>query len=338
MLELTILQLFGFHIAVALGLFFMVNVLGRNSSFYGYETLMIFSEPGDSASFNIMFRIVTPVIMIIIIAAICYYIGADPFTEDLYLAVLYSIIFRLIFNVSKGRTHLLPWRRLIFQWGMTLLLAWLSYKHLISKKEYLLPDIKTIGNEIWLGIAGYLYVLSNSFLSEDSGAQERSKKYIFAKYNHLKTRYDSTINKYANSTAWEPIIYAVMVVEDFNRPNIHRLLERVAFHFGRAKSLGIMQVQTDKLISDEESIRLGIDRLNDTYNVLATKNQWRATTEYEKSLPDIDRQQGEEDKLIRSVLMEYNPSSDYANDVQQVSDHIRNEFYSKLKLSLHPDL
>ncbi len=144
MLEPTNLQLVAFQLAVSLSIFVGLNWLGRQSDMFGYETLTLFTEREDAVAFNFLFRAITPVVLLILVAASCYALGLDAFTKDLHHAVAYYIAFRVGLNGLRGRWLLLPWRRLLFQWVVTLFLAHLAYSHLIVRKEYLLPDLKTV--------------------------------------------------------------------------------------------------------------------------------------------------------------------------------------------------
>lgn len=64
------------------------------------------------------------------------------------------------------------------------------------------------------------------------------------------------------------LIYAVMIYEDFNRPKHLRRIENLFMHilpYKRKLTLGIMQVTTDKPLTDEESILFAVDRLLKVY-------------------------------------------------------------------------
>ncbi len=322
------LELFAFHLAIAMSLFLIVNVLGRNSPMFGYESLTMFQDSDDSAHFNFMFRVVTPVVLLIMVAALCYYIGADLFTVNIHRSIWYYISFRLIFNVARGRALLLPWKRLILQWAVTLLLAWLAYKHLITKREYLFPDLNTVGNEVWLAIAAYLYVLSNSAFRGDSNQLKRSERYTRNRFRLIDRKFGSVVKEVAGSPSWEALIFAVLIVEDFNRPFIFREVERLAFRLRLARTLGIMQVEATAVISDAESIRLGSSRLKTLYAEEKIKDHWRVQAEdrhYWGSDESVAKQ--EETSLLHAVLVRYNPSGDYAREIEAVYENLRKEFY-----------
>lgn len=50
-----------------------------------------------------------------------------------------------------------------------------------------------------------------------------------------------------------------MAIEDSNRPSGIRVLERMVFKFGAAKTTGIMQQKAERALSDEESVVLAFD-------------------------------------------------------------------------------
>lgn len=54
------------------------------------------------------------------------------------------------------------------------------------------------------------------------------------------------------------VFYAIMAIEDYNRPANIRAIERIAFPFGLSKTTGIMQQRGDRALSDEESVRLAV--------------------------------------------------------------------------------
>ncbi len=54
------------------------------------------------------------------------------------------------------------------------------------------------------------------------------------------------------------VFYAIMAIEDYNRPAHIRAIERMAFPFGLSKTTGIMQQRGDRALSDEESVRLAV--------------------------------------------------------------------------------
>lgn len=62
------------------------------------------------------------------------------------------------------------------------------------------------------------------------------------------------------------IFYAIMFIEDTNRPSSARILERFLAKFDLAKTTGIMQQKSDKPLTDEESVELAIPYIEKMWN------------------------------------------------------------------------
>jgi hypothetical protein len=308
-----------FHILTGVGIFFSANWIGKHSIHFGYDSLTSITEPEANPGFNLIFRIVTPIVLLIIISAALYELNLDRFVENIHHSIAYYITIRLVFIIAVRRyTHLIPWPKVILQWSAIGWLSYKSYTNLISQKEYLFPDPKTLGNEMWLILIGYLYILSKEIGNEDSGKEKRARIYIKHRFEEICRKFGKQISDNSPNLKWEAIVYSIVIVEDFNRPPLYRLIERILFYFGRAKTLGIMQINTTRRITDEQSIKLGINYLKDIYqNTLHTSN-WRLGLNARSYASLEETLSTEERNLIHSILVGYNPSGDYARSVEDV--------------------
>ena len=211
-------------------------------------------------------------------------------------------------------------------------LSFIAYEHLISKPEYLLPDVASISNEVWLAVAAYLYVLAGNVFSGDTGQEARGDRYIRRRLASFKGKFCHILERLPNER-WRLMVLAVLIVEDFNRPAVARCAERMLFRIGAAKTLGIMQVTTPTLIDDDASIDIGIQRLQRAYRDALESNEWRIPG---NSFP-IDTRSYEESRLVHSILVRYNPSGDYARDVESVFEKLLSGSPSAAAESFVPD-
>lgn len=62
------------------------------------------------------------------------------------------------------------------------------------------------------------------------------------------------------------LFYTIMLIEDSNRPKWFRTLEHHLFWTKKVRSTGIMQVRSQKNLSDEESVELAIPIVQDLWN------------------------------------------------------------------------
>lgn len=66
-------------------------------------------------------------------------------------------------------------------------------------------------------------------------------------------------SRYKNDPLLRCMFFSIMAIEDSNRPSGIRVLERMVFKFGAAKTTGIMQQKAERALSDEESVVLAFD-------------------------------------------------------------------------------
>lgn len=77
--------------------------------------------------------------------------------------------------------------------------------------------------------------------------------------------------RYQNDLLLRAVFFSVMAIEDFNRPAGVRILERIAFPLGLAKTTGIMQQQSDKALSDEDSVILAVGYISEMWDAFLVK-------------------------------------------------------------------
>lgn len=64
--------------------------------------------------------------------------------------------------------------------------------------------------------------------------------------------------RFSNDLLLRSVFFAIMAIEDGNRPEFIRTIERMAAHFHLAKTTGIMQQTSDTPLSDRDSVKLAI--------------------------------------------------------------------------------
>ena len=330
----TDVQLLLFQVALAIVMFFLINWLGRHSKPFGYMPLSLFAQVDIAPAFNLAFRVLTPVVFLILVSAGLYWLNLDRFTHNIFLVAVFYFAFRLLFNGVMERWRLLNWSMVTIHFILTVSLSWLSYRYLIVKRSNLLPNLETISNELWLVIAGFLYFLFNKIRWSNRGTEERKLAYLLCRYALYRKRYGGIIREHTQNMRLEALVYAVIIIEAFNRPKLHRMFERALFTIGLAKSLGIMQVRTDKPISDERSVELGAAKLMANYREAFAGSR----LEEHLKLYGLSQPEGQpsylEREVIHQTLVKYNYSGDYARETEDLYDIILSRFYSNCKDSL----
>jgi hypothetical protein len=92
------------QIAVAACLFFLVNFLGRHSRGQGYEILSRINQPEEAAGFNFVFRVVTPIVFLIVVSTFLYSLGLDHLTTNIHYSLfLAPSLIRVEKRLGKGQ-------------------------------------------------------------------------------------------------------------------------------------------------------------------------------------------------------------------------------------------
>lgn len=135
------------------------------------------------------------------------------------------------------------------------------------------------GSELRLVIWGFVLWLGlDRLLKRDVFVSNKRKylsfcddrEYIVMQYARYKNMYSGVVSsKYLDV---KRIVYAVMVYNGYYKPSLVRWFDKFKFKFcdGRMR-FGIMQVISDKIITDEESIFMGMKRLDKIYKDVSVK-------------------------------------------------------------------
>lgn len=320
-----------FQISASIALFFLINLIGRFAPVDSrYYQITSFLETDEAPAFNFSFRILTPVVFIILISTLLYHFKLGNYVKDIYLISIYYVIFRALFNVVTDRTYLINWKKQVIYAVCTVLATYVIYEKLIIKKENLLPNFSDISNELWIIILIFLYNLVNNIQISDNGAERRKLRYIKYTFSNLKERYSNIIDSKTDNNRLKQIIYAIMLHENFNRPKAFRLLEYIKSIFSKHPvSLGIMQVKSDAFITDSQSVEKGIEILRVEVQALLPKFLEENEKEFENSYQTEYLEQAYQAKLIRK----YNHCDDYTYDIIELMNYINEKFYRNNNLN-----
>lgn len=156
------------QILFGIGLFFLINWIGKHSYSIGYMEISIFVKTEEAPALNFLIRVLTPVVYIIIVSTILYYFGLDKYVWNIFLVNIYYIIFRLLFNLLTNRGLLLNWYRQFLYWGAIAVISYFTYDKIIKVKTNILPDFTTVANELWIIILIFVFQVTNNIqLSQD---------------------------------------------------------------------------------------------------------------------------------------------------------------------------
>ena len=314
--------------ALALGLFFVSNWLGGHTVSFGYSTISFFEVKDNAPAYNFTYRVVTPQVFLTLSAAILHYSNVQFNRERLWQVTALSFLIRWGFNIFRGRAGLIVWTR---QFAIAIpavaISVWLSSQILIDAKRFL-PDEANLTTELWMVVILFLYSTAGGITLSAEVPSRKKAEYIAGRYYKLKQRFRPVVIEKATTPWTEPLVFAVLLVETFNRPRLYQLLERwVLYPLSLAHSLGPMQVKTDRAITDKESVRIGtghIDRL--LHEKIASTIAARSNTSYQDEPLSFYNYY----YISREVAVAYNPDGSYAEEVATLFRDLVEKYYPEL--------
>ena len=261
------------HIILAILLFFLVNWLGYRAEPLGYMQLSIGMQDDTAPAFNYLFKVLAPVVFIILMAALFQVLNLPAFNKNIYLVVVYYWAFRLLYVFLLGHASLLDWRVQILYWVSSIGLAILVYS-LIDKLETILPSPQSLIEELWLLIILFIYSIINKLQFFRGETEERKKRYIDRQYTKLHNRFGNQVDEYFDNDFLRALTFSVMIYENYNRSDFARFLERLLLKNSKKKhTYGIMQVMSDHILSDEESVELGMKKIQQDYKKIISEKE-----------------------------------------------------------------
>ena len=319
-------NVFVVHWLLAIAMFFALNWIGKLAQPSGYLTLDIFVKRDNAPAFNFIFRVFGPIVFVVFAACLLYVAGLDRYVHNIWLVIVYQLIFRLGFNLSFGRYLLLNFRREVLIWLVSIGSGWILSEYVIQNKDYLFPKYSDIANNLWVLVALFLYSTLNNLSFDEQRSKRRKNQYLYSAYGDFKHQYHNVISGITQDRLVESIIYSILVYEGFNRPGAARIFEHLLFPW-KSKSLGPMQINTEHRISDIESVRLGAQRVIAGYQDALKTGDEKAKSKSKEFDPTTN--QSHRLYVILRVAAAYNKDDTYATEIENVHAILSKEFYKE---------
>jgi len=218
---------------------------------------------------NLYEYIFIPLIYIIIVSVFF------KFNHYIFLVSLFLTFIDIIYTIYVKETNFFSNSSVIKMYVVIIISSYLINRYLIDTSVIYLdkPTLKII---VWIFIVYFIYQFIKSknitFKSpklKTISDEEFDRNYIILSYTKFKIKYKSIIEEHSNISN---VIYAGLVYYNNVRPEYLRRIDYFKFRLNnRKRPLGIMQIESDKYISDSESIEIAITEMNKVYTKLKSK-------------------------------------------------------------------
>ncbi len=242
---------------VAVITFFVTNWLGGHTPVdRGYVTLSLIAADDTMPAFNFVFKTLTPLVQYILFIALFQLVTPLAFLlANSYMIIVYYWFLRGLYYILRGAFHLANWPIFFLYMIVSVGIAIWIYSFAESV-DSILPGKEALRDQLWILIAIFVYQVVNGLRINRKGTEDRKHRYALRKYHEFKKKYSEVVDANCEYVVDADLLYAIMIVENYNRPPLVRMVENLKFRMTHKRmSLGIMQVQTDKMIDDKESIK-----------------------------------------------------------------------------------
>lgn len=282
--------------------------------------------PSDNTDFsgNFFQKIVNPAVYLAVMAAIVQDHLPVDVIESMWLWVPIYWMYRLLFIIAKNVFVYLNFKHEAIAFVLSLLLGETVFfkiiKPLLTQNKSIWIPVTELRNALWFAIFAYLAktaweIMKQLYSKDNLYPDEKRCELIWKRHDKFNRKYGDFIayqisHRYVDKMSMDEqnrlasLLYAIMIYEDFNRPFLIRMTERIlkaTFFRQRAMTLGIMQFKVFHTITDKESISYAIDFISQPF--------LRNTSEPE----DAD-------------IAMYNSNSDYHTEVRAIYDALMSRF------------
>ena len=108
------------HLALAIALFFIVNWIGARAISVGYMQMDIVIQEDTSPAFNFIFKILAPVVFIVLSAVFFEAIDLMTFNKNIYFITIFYWLFRIVWVICTSRGKLINWVEQILYWTVSI--------------------------------------------------------------------------------------------------------------------------------------------------------------------------------------------------------------------------
>lgn len=281
-------------------------------------------------STNILMNILIPNIVLIFLSMFCYHVKELAFGRKFLIVyvVTYYIYRAFLICILLNRRELYNVRYELFNAVLGIGAACFLIKYFLCEPEKVFIPASELVSEFWLVVIAVVYKFMTVFLDKVYTQKKvvnesRLDKYISNRFNYFYKKYKDIIQITENDNRIWILLFSIMIFENYNRGRFKRKLERIKVRSGRHTTVGIMQVESDADLTDEESINRAYFKLKDE---IVMGNI-------------VTDDEGE----INHYAFQYNPDEDYARSItyiyQRLCGYLKTtqRFYIAFHLEDHPE-
>ena len=255
-------------------LFFLINGLGEFGLTKSYRTHFSYNY-SEVGVFNVGYRILAPAVLLSIFALLIWFCDSSFPINQLFLSILIYWAIRVIaWFSSYQRVQTNIWFVLVqaaISIGIT---AYIFFQCFQGDPGSLLPQPSDISIEFAIiALLVVFQMIVQSPLLRNKNAALSRREYLEKSLYEIKNLSSTSLSeRFKEDIALRVFFYSIALLEDYYRPRSFRRLEYIGHKLHLCKTTGIMQVRSDKPLTDKESIEASfeiIEKIWDEYLLMS---------------------------------------------------------------------
>ena len=272
--------------------------------FYLVESMLLFIILNRTlkATEKIAHYVIISSIYILVVSGVNTLFHVSNNNDSVFIILLFEMLLRICYTSlieENNFFHLDNIKRYI----ITFLVVFGLNSYFISKVSTVFLSLEQTKVLVWLLIAFYvidviktrekIMPIKNMNVNKKKKIKEMERKEnIVIQYAKLKNKYSSFVK--TNCKELIPLIYAIMLYENRNKPEIFRKVDYYLYKFdGKGRKYGIMQIYSKYYVDDENSISIAIRRL---------EKLWYKYKNYQYKERRILKDYYKKDNIINDIL------------------------------------
>jgi len=247
-------------------------------------------------------KVLIPVIYIVVLSGLC-----SEIKSNIYLVVVFEIILHNFYiNNILNKEILTNKKENFINFIISIVLSICIYDYYISEVDYIFPLASEFRSLLWFLIVIFIYNLFKDNIKNVENTKktsfiDRKREYVVVMYAKFKNKYYRLIK--SKDIIVNKLVYAIMIYENYKNPVLYRKFNVIKNRFIKKDTkYGIMQVESDKELDDEKSIKLVISKLEKDY------------IKIDKKIKDADK--------LKILLKEKYSNEEYINDIIDIYNEI----------------
>ena len=253
-------------------------------------------------------RFVISILLLMVVSGLCFKYAIN-FTDNIFLVFVFLMISDVIYSCYfVDRDFFDRNEKNILYYIILVIVGFSINQNFINKVSQVFLTGEDLRIILWF--LGFIFIYKfakekNIMTSSDTNKDKyMSVDSVLVNYAKLKHKYYDNCDY--NNKDISNIIYAIMIYEDRCKSKMIRNYDYFLFRLnGNKRKLGIMQVESDKFISDTESIEIAHKQIEKLYKKYTTGTKTKKSVDIDKVLEDYCKENYNYVKYIFDIIKKF---------------------------------